>query len=112
MTTPKDEYKKLKVIEELKEELLKAFVKNAALRTRKLRFEFELARIEDRLKANDLVQEVLARKEFQGLEIAESSEFLKDIERLIDGRNRKQQEPGRSAVSGSEFPMPIKGLYF
>jgi hypothetical protein len=102
MTTPKDEYKKLKVIEELKEELLKAFVKNAALRTRKLRFEFELARIEDRLKANDLVQEVLARKEFQGLEIAESSEFLKDIEQeaVSAYRRKKQKATGARAVGG------------
>jgi hypothetical protein len=100
MTTPKDEYTKLKVIEQLKEELLKAFIKNAALRTRKLSLESELARIGERLKANDAVQEVLVRKEFQGLEIIESAEFLKDIEQqaVSEFRRKKQKTTGVKGV--------------
>jgi len=102
MTTPKDEYKKLKVIEQLKEELLKAFVKNAALRARKMRLESELARIGDRLKANDAVQDVLGQKEFHGLEIAESPEFLKEIEQeaVSAYRRRKQRATGSKGGEG------------
>jgi len=98
MSTPKDEYRKLKTIEQLKGDLLKAFVKNAALRARKMRLESELGRIADRLKANDAVQEVLSRKEFQGLEIAESAEFLKEIEEdaVAAYRRRKQKVAGSS----------------
>lgn len=102
MTTPKDEYRKLKVIEQLKEDLLKAFVKNAALRARKMRLESELGRIADRLKANDAVQEVLSRKEFQGLEIAESGDFLREIEEdaVSAYRRRKQKASGPAGVGG------------
>lgn len=96
MTAPREEYKKLKAIESLRDELLKAFVKNAALRARKMKLEAELSRIGDRLKANDAVQEVLARKEFVGLEIAESPEFLKEIEEsaVSSYRRRKLKSSG------------------
>lgn len=107
MTAPKDEYKKLKAIENLREELLKAFVKNAALRARKMRLEAELSRIGDRLKANDAVQEVLARKEFQGLEIAESTDFLKEIEEAaVSSYRRRKQRAAGSAVSGRRKRAP------
>lgn len=95
--TPKDEYKKLKMTEQLREELLKAFVKNAALRAKKMRLEADLERIEQRLRANDSVQEVLSRKEFQGLEIAESTEFLKEIEQeAVAAYRRRKQKPTNS----------------
>lgn len=102
MATPKDEYRKLKVIEQLKDELLKAFIKNAALRARKMRLESELARIGERLKANDAVQEVLSQSEFHGLEIVESAEFLKEIEQeaVSAYRRRKQKTKGSSGGRG------------
>ena len=99
MATPKDEYRKLKVIENLKAELLTAFVKNASLREKKMRLEIELARIGERLKANDAVQEVLSGKDYQGLEIVESPEFLKDIEKeAVTAYRRKKQKLKRSSV--------------
>jgi hypothetical protein len=101
MTTPKDEYRKLKTIEQLKGELLKAFVKNAALRARKMRLESELGRIAERLKANDAVQEVLARKEFQGLEISESAEFLRDIEQDAVSAYRRRKQKAAGSGNGS-----------
>lgn len=102
MATPQDEYRKLKLIEKLKEDLLKAFVKNAFLRATKMRLESELARIGERLKANDAVQEVLSQKEFQGLQIVESPEFLKEIEQaaVSSYRRRKHKTKGSSDGGG------------
>jgi hypothetical protein len=95
MTAAKEEYKKLKATEQLRVELLKAFVKNAALRAKKMRLEVELSRIAERLKANDAVQDVLSRKEFEGLEIAKSPEFLSEIENdAVSAHRRRKQKTG------------------
>jgi hypothetical protein len=98
MASPKDEYKKLKLIESLKEELLKAYRKNSALRSRKIELEDELSRLNEKLKANGSVDEVLARPEFRALEIAASKEFLRDIELEADAQQRKRK-PSTSGVA-------------
>lgn len=101
VSSPKDEYKKLKAIEQLKEELLKAFEKTASLRAKKAELQAQLERINERLQVNDSIEEVLGRREFQGLEIAQSAEFLKEIEDLaLVSQRRRKQKPMASDKSG------------
>lgn len=101
MASPKDEYKKLKLIENLKEELLKAYGKNATLRARKIQLEEELSQLSERLKVNDPVDEVLARPDFRGLEIASSKEFLREIELEADALSRLRKPANSKTAKAS-----------
>jgi hypothetical protein len=73
-------YKKVKLTEQLREELLGAFRKHKALRAKRVDLEQQLERVVAKLKEQDQVGEILDKPEYQDIEVRHHREWLHDIE--------------------------------
>lgn len=108
MANAKDEYRKLKSIESLRQDLFLAYRKTSALRAKKMKLERQLERVGEKLKGNEAVEAVLSRREYQGLEIAESSEFLREIEQDAVNSRKKRRKGGGETASGKRASQSEK----
>lgn len=100
-------YQELKLIEAAKEQLRKAFKKNAALRATKVKLEKRLESITASLMEKKQVDEILNDPKFKSLTVLREKGFLEDIEKQVaadwqkSGR-KKSKKAGNGGSSAGE----------
>jgi hypothetical protein len=77
------DHKTLKRLMETRDELKKAFMKNAALRATKVKIEKQLEEIRKKMMEVDEVNKILSRPENKNLPILHERSFLKEIEEEV-----------------------------
>jgi hypothetical protein len=76
-------YKKIKLTEELRAELLAEFRRHSALRTKRVELEKQLEKLVALIKEKDGVAEILNRPEYKAIEVRTHREWLRDIEEEV-----------------------------
>lgn len=82
-------YAELKLIEEAKEALRKAFRGNAALRVKKVETERKLASITKKLMDKKEVDDILENQKYRGLAVLREKGFLSDLEKEVAAEHKK-----------------------
>ena len=76
-------YKKIKLTEELRNELLTEFRRHSALRAKRVELEKQLEKLVALIKEKDGVAEILNRPEYKDIEVRTHREWLRDIEEEV-----------------------------
>lgn len=76
-------YADLKLVEEAKQELVKAFKANAALRATKVKLEKSLGEITKKLMKQEKVDAILNNPKYKTLSVLREKGFLSDIEKQV-----------------------------
>lgn len=84
-------YAELKLIEEAKDKLRKAFRSNAALRATKVELEKKLAAITKKLMEKKEVDEILDSPKYKGLSVLREKGFLADLEKEVAAEHAKAE---------------------
>lgn len=84
-------YAELKLIEEAKDSLMKAFRANAALRATKVELEKKLEAITKKLMEKKQVDEILNSPKYKGLSVLREKGFLTDLEKEVAAEHAKAE---------------------
>ena len=92
------EYSRYALETEVRTELKKAFLSNAALRLTKVKLEKQLEGIRQKLLNNEKVDAILAEVKYSKLAILQEKQFLKDIEAEVASEYQKSVKKSAHAV--------------
>jgi len=96
------DHKTLKKLMDVREELKKAFAKNAALRATKVKMEKQLEEIRKKMMEVDEVNKILERPDNRNLAILKEKTFLKEIEEEVaEDYKRLKRKSKRKVKKGT-----------
>lgn len=98
-------YAELKLVEEAKKDLLKAFKANAALRAKKVKLEKVLESVAAKLKEQKHVDAILDDPKYKSLTVLREKGFLSDIEKEVAKEYAKSKKKMTRRVKDGSYAL-------
>lgn len=92
-------YAEYQLIEEAKEKLVAAFLKNAALRSKRLELERQIEKVNEKLNKTDDVDAVVNDPRYSDIAAIKDPQFLRDVEQGVADSYRRRSKRFKASAS-------------